>query len=93
MTQPNNTILPASAKPTAPASEPKMMDAVILGTREDTASIRPFEFHASDEDLADLKRRILTARWPERETIADDTQGVPLALMQNLARYWATEYD
>ena len=57
------------------------------------ASIRPFEFHASDEELADLKRRIAATRLPERETVADQTQGVQLATVQVLARYWATNYD
>ena len=56
-------------------------------------SIRPFEFHASDEDLADLRRRIAATRWPDRETVADDSQGVQLATVQKLADYWATEYD
>jgi pimeloyl-ACP methyl ester carboxylesterase len=56
-------------------------------------AIRPFTFRASDEELADLKRRILATRWPERETVSDDTQGVQLATAQELARYWATEYD
>ena len=53
----------------------------------------PFEFRAPDEDLADLKRRILATRWPDRETVADDSQGVQLATMQKLAAYWANEYD
>ncbi len=56
-------------------------------------SIRPFQYRASESALEDLKRRIEETRWPERETVADDTQGVPLALMRNLAHYWATEYD
>ena len=56
-------------------------------------AIRPFEFHASDEDLADLKRRILATRWPDRETVTDDSQGVQLATMEKLAAYWANEYD
>jgi pimeloyl-ACP methyl ester carboxylesterase len=56
-------------------------------------SIRPFRFRASDEDLADLRRRILATRWPEKESVADFSQGVPLAMMQKLARYWTTEYD
>jgi pimeloyl-ACP methyl ester carboxylesterase len=55
--------------------------------------IRPFKFHASDKALADLRRRIGTTQWPERETVADTTQGVPLATMQKLARYWAAEHD
>ncbi len=45
------------------------------------------------EQLADLRRRVLATRWPERETVSDDTQGVQLATMQKLARYWATDYD
>jgi pimeloyl-ACP methyl ester carboxylesterase len=57
------------------------------------ASIRPFQFRASDEDLADLKRRIEATRWPDRETVQDDSQGVQLATMQKLAAYWAGEYD
>ncbi len=59
----------------------------------DDESIRPFYFHASDEALADLKRRILATRWPDREVVADQSQGVQLATMQALARYWATAYD
>ena len=46
-----------------------------------------------ESELAELRRRIEATRWPERETVADDSQGVPLATMQELARYWATEYD
>jgi len=56
-------------------------------------SIRPFRHHASDAQLADLKRRILATRWPEKETVSDSSQGVPLATMQELARYWASDYD
>ena len=55
--------------------------------------IRPFTFRASDEALEDMRRRILATRWPEKETVADFSQGVPLATMQKLARYWTTEYD
>jgi len=57
------------------------------------AAIRPFTFHATDQDLADLRRRIAATRWSERETVADTTQGVQLVTMQKLASYWATEYD
>jgi pimeloyl-ACP methyl ester carboxylesterase len=56
-------------------------------------AIRPFRVHFSDEALADLKRRIAATRWPERETVSDQSQGVQLATMQKLARYWATAYD
>jgi pimeloyl-ACP methyl ester carboxylesterase len=57
-------------------------------------AIRPFErVHFPDEALADLKRRILATRWPEKETVTDASQGVQLATTQALARYWATDYD
>jgi pimeloyl-ACP methyl ester carboxylesterase len=58
----------------------------------DTA-IRPFMVEIPEAELEDLRARIAATRWPERETVEDDSQGVPLALMQDLARYWATEYD
>ena len=61
-------------------------------TMTDT-TIRPFEVHVPDEDLADLRRRLAATNWPEKETVADQSQGVPLAMIQELARYWATEYD
>ncbi|NRQ16677.1 epoxide hydrolase family protein [Ensifer sesbaniae] len=56
-------------------------------------SIRPFQFHASDVALADLKQRIAATRWPDRELVNDGTQGVQLATMRKLADYWATMYD
>src|SRR5262245_50067245 len=59
----------------------------------DKEAIRPFHVHFSDEALADLRRRILATRWPEKETVADLSQGVPLAMMKDLAQYWATDYD
>jgi pimeloyl-ACP methyl ester carboxylesterase len=60
---------------------------------QDDAAIRPFKFHASDADLADLRHRITAIRWPERETVTDNTQGVPLETMKKLAQYWGTQYD
>jgi hypothetical protein len=56
-------------------------------------AIRPFSFHAPDDALVDLRRRINATRWPERETVTDASQGVQLATTQKLARYWATDYD
>ena len=57
------------------------------------ASIRPFTFHAEEAKLVDLRRRIAATQWPEKETVTDQSQGVPLAAMRELARYWATAYD
>jgi len=59
----------------------------------DKTPVRPFQVRFPESDLADLRRRINATRWPERETVADDTQGVRLELMQDLARYWAADYD
>ena len=55
--------------------------------------IRPFRVDFPDEALEELRRRIKATNWPEKETVADQSQGVPLAMIQELARYWATEYD
>jgi pimeloyl-ACP methyl ester carboxylesterase len=55
--------------------------------------IRPFRVSFSDAELADLRRRIKATRWPEKETVTDESQGVPLAMMRELAGYWGTEYD
>src|SRR5271155_3429961 len=56
-------------------------------------TIRPFEVHVPEGDLADLRRRIAAWRPPEREPVDDQSQGVQLATVQDLANYWATEYD
>jgi pimeloyl-ACP methyl ester carboxylesterase len=57
------------------------------------AAIRPFQIEIPEEQLAELRRRIAATQWPEKETVDDASQGVPLATMQELARYWATDYD
>src|SRR5215213_7976323 len=59
----------------------------------DTDAIRPFRFIATEEALVELQQRIKATRWPEKETVNDHSQGVPLATAQALARYWATDYD
>ena len=56
-------------------------------------SIRPFKVHFPQADLDDLRRRILATKWPDPEIVKDETQGVQLATMQKLAKYWATDYD
>ena len=58
-----------------------------------SSAIRPFRVDVPESELVDLRRRIKATRWPERETVADATQGVQLETMQALARYWATDYD
>ncbi len=62
-------------------------------TRSDQAAIRPFQVGFAEAELQELRRRVNATRWPERETVADDSQGVPLATIQELARYWGSDYD
>jgi pimeloyl-ACP methyl ester carboxylesterase len=56
-------------------------------------AVRPFNYRASDGDLADLRRRIVATRWPDKETVNDASEGVQLAVIQKLAHYWGSEYD
>ena len=56
-------------------------------------AIRPFRIKIPENDLVDLRRRLAATRWPERETVADDSQGVPLSTMHELVRHWQTDYD
>jgi len=86
------TLAPEPARASPQADSPFIGAKPREETGQDT-SLRPFEFHASDEDLTDLKRRVAATRWPERETVPDASQGVQLSTMQKLADYWANEYD
>ena len=66
---------------------PKLEDVV------EATTIRPFQVNTPEAELTELRRRINATKWPERETVTDASQGVQLATMQKLARYWATDYD
>jgi pimeloyl-ACP methyl ester carboxylesterase len=59
----------------------------------DKNAIRPFHVNVPEAELTELRRRINATKWPERETVTDASQGVQLSTMQQLARYWATDYD
>jgi pimeloyl-ACP methyl ester carboxylesterase len=92
MTEGTDTLAP-TAQPTQTVAEPAEAAApAVIETVPDEA-IRPFSFRATDEQLADLRRRIAATIFPERETVPDGSQGVQLATMEKLARYWADEYD
>jgi pimeloyl-ACP methyl ester carboxylesterase len=78
-----STATPSTAAPAAGAASAVQADN----------AIRPFRTDVPEEALVELRRRVAATRWPERETVADDSQGVPLATLQQLARYWATDYD
>ena len=69
------------------------MNAVVQQTGSDKTAIRPFRVNVPEAELTELRKRINATKWPERETVADASQGVQLATVQQLARYWATDYD
>ena len=69
------------------------MSAAIREKGVDNTAIRPFHVNVPEAQLTELRKRISATRWPERETVADHSQGVPLATVQKLARYWAADYD
>jgi hypothetical protein len=71
----------------------KAMNNDVKQTARDTTAIRPFHFSAPEAELTELRKRISATRWPDRETVADESQGVQLATIQELARYWGTEYN
>jgi pimeloyl-ACP methyl ester carboxylesterase len=66
-----------------------MSSTAVAGATE----VRPFHVDVPEEELADLRRRIAATNWPEQETVPDQSQGVPLAMLQKLARHWMTDYD
>ena len=78
MTSQSQSTAPTSARPRAAA--------------EGTA-VRPFRIRVPKAELVELRRRIMATRWPDKETVGDHSQGVPLAMVRELARYWATDYD
>ena len=80
-------------KPATTTGETVKETFILGGETIEPSTIRPFSYRASDDDLADLERRIASTRWPDKETVADDSQGVQLATMRKLADYWATQYD
>ena len=86
-----DTLAPKSA--TTTAGETVRESFILEGKIKEAATIRPFAYRASDEDLADLKRRIAATRWPGRELVDNDTQGVQLATIKKLADYWLSQHD
>ncbi|MGF6776792.1 epoxide hydrolase family protein [Paraburkholderia sp. GAS334] len=87
------TVAAASLSRLASAETNQAITEIAQSTGGDKTAIRPLRVHAPESQLIDLKRRIKATRWPERETVADASQGVQLATMQKLARYWDTDYD
>ena len=57
------------------------------------SEINPYMIQISNDDLEDLKRRLLSTRWPEKETVGDWSQGIPLSYIKEISDYWLNEYD
>lgn len=88
MSQTRRAVLAASAAAGAASLLPSQASAA-----GDADAIGPFRVEFPKEDLVDLRNRVKATKWPDRETVTDESQGVQLATAQKLARYWATEYD
>ena len=85
-------LLTTAAMGMAAAGAATVFPATAATVATDTA-IRPIRIHIPDKDIVDLRHRLAATRWPEKETVADGTQGVPLATMRELVRHWQTDYD
>ena len=81
----------APSRLTNPAGATPLTEKPPAGSGD--SAIRPFQINFSEQEIVELRRRIATTRWPERELVSDATQGVQLATTQKLARYWATDHD
>lgn len=83
-------VIASGCTPSPPATEARgSQQLTATGTQE----IRPFRVRVPDRELVELRRRVKATRWPDRETVADDSQGVRLEAIQELVRYWETDYD
>ena len=84
-------VIAAACAHTVPATKPRGSEAA---SREaDPDAVRPFHVRIPETELIDLRRRLVTTRWPDRETVGDQSQGVRLDELQDLVRHWGTDYD
>jgi pimeloyl-ACP methyl ester carboxylesterase len=94
--QPSITVATLSATPaqaeSAPAASEGLTEELIIAATDDN-SIRPFRANVPDDAVVDLRRRLQATRWPDDETVADQSQGPQLAKLRELVGYWATDYD
>jgi len=98
MSEPNRrTVLAATAAAgalgLAASAVPSTAAPAQAGPTQEETAIRPFRINVPDEALVDLRRRVAATRWPEKETVADTSQGVQLATMQQLAQHWQSRHD
>src|SRR6266705_5152670 len=84
-------LLGTAAKGIVAAGAASLLPSQLAAAPDD--AIRPFRVNVPEADLVDLRRRIAATRWPDRETVKDQSQGAPLAKLQEFVRYWGTDYD
>src|SRR5437763_1014828 len=87
------TIVEASVTVVHTAAAPEALVETLILAPTDDSSIRPFRANVPDEAVADLRRRLQATRWPDSETVADQSQGPQLAKVRELVGYWGTDYD
>jgi pimeloyl-ACP methyl ester carboxylesterase len=90
--QDRRRLLGTAAMGIAAAGAASLLPEHLAAATEDSA-IRPFHINVPEADLVELRRRVKAPRWPDRETVTDPSQGVQLATIQKLAKYWSTDYD
>ena len=90
-----SSVIRIDARTTAASQSYRRLNAMVEVAQQTggNAAMRPFRVNVPDEQLVDLRRRIAATKWPSKESVGDDTQGVQLATMQKLANYWATDHD
>jgi pimeloyl-ACP methyl ester carboxylesterase len=91
--QPGATIVEPSLSAVQTASAPEALTETLIRAPAEDTSIRPFRANVPDEDVADLRRRLQATRWPDAETVGDQSQGPQLAKLRELVDYWGTDYD
>ena len=90
----NRRVFCGAAAATVAAGQLGLLDlADAQSANSGNSAIRPFKVHVPQAQLVDLRKRIRATRWPAAETVSDDSQGVQLSAMREIARYWSTEYD
>src|SRR5262245_5608512 len=93
LNQDRRRLLATAAMSVAAAGAASLFPPQLASAAPANDSIRPFRVNIPAEQLVDLRRRIAATKWPERETVADESQGVQLKTVQQLAQYWQSHYD
>src|SRR3954452_18336925 len=91
--QPDATIIRPSVGTGQTAAAPELVTETLIVALSDVSSIRPFRVDVPEEAVRDLRQRLQATRWPDKETVSDQSQGPQLANLRELVRYWGTDYN